>query len=145
MLLSHVRFVPIADIVRLVDFCRYGGAHVVCRQGATDAFELKFANWFDAYCILNRHQDPRTNQDLPGLGFVAEPRCDIGYRSDGGVIETSLKANRTERRKAVRNTDTKTKLMSQPTPFVVNDPFAVRISRAAYRPASPDSVQKLDR
>jgi hypothetical protein len=42
--------------------------------------ELKFANRFDAYCILDRHQDPRTNEDLPGLGFVTKPRRNIGYR-----------------------------------------------------------------
>ena len=85
------------------DFCRYGGKHVVGRQGSTDAFEFKFANRFDAYCTLDRHQDPRTNEDLPRLGFVAKPRCNIGYRSDGGVIETSLKADGAERGKSVRN------------------------------------------
>src|SRR5215510_10628320 len=100
------------------DFCRYGGENVVGRQGPTDAFGLKFANRFDAYGILHRHQDPRTNEDLPGLGFVAKPRRDIGYRSDGGVIETSLKTNGAERRKSVRDTDAKAKLMPQPTPFL---------------------------
>ena len=100
------------------DFCRYGGKHVVGRQGSTDAFELKFANRFDAYCTLDRHQDPRTNEDLPGLGFVAKPRRNIGYRSDGGVIETSLKADGAERGKTVRNANAKTNFMSQPTPLL---------------------------
>src|SRR5262245_15561344 len=95
------------------DFCRYGGEYVVGRQGPTDTCELKFANGFDAYCILDRHQDPRTNEDLPGLGFVAQPRGDIGYRSDGGVIETSFKANGAKRGKAVRNADAKTDFVSQ--------------------------------
>ena len=54
-------------------------------------------------CILDRHQDPRANQDLPGLGFVAKPRSDIGYRSDGGIVEASLKADSAERGKSVRN------------------------------------------
>src|SRR5262245_28709940 len=100
------------------DFCRYGGKYIVGRYGATNALKLKFANWFDVYGIFNRHQDTRTNQDLPWLGFVAKPRCDIGYRSDGGVIETPLKANSTKRRKSMRNTDAEAKLMPQPTPFL---------------------------
>ena len=78
----------------------------------------------------NCHQHPRANQDLSGLGFIAKPRRNIGYRSDGGVIETSLKANGAESRKSVRNTDAKANLMSQPTPFLVNDLIAVRISSA---------------
>ena len=49
------------------DFCRYGRKHVVGRQGSTDAFELKFANRFDAYCILDCRHYPRTNEDCPGL------------------------------------------------------------------------------
>src|SRR5262245_44579824 len=97
---------------------RYGGKYIIGRHGATDALKGKIANCFDADRIFNRHQDTRTNQDLPGLGFVAKPRRDIGYRSDGGVIETSLKTNGAERRKSVRDTDAKTKFMSQPTPLL---------------------------
>src|SRR5262249_34388265 len=59
-------------------------------------------NWFDVDGIFNRHQDTRTNQDLPWLSFVAKPRRDIGYRSDGGVIETALKANGAQRRARAR-------------------------------------------
>jgi hypothetical protein len=83
-----------------------------------EALECKIANWFDGHGIFDRHHDPRTNQDLSGLGFIAKPRCDIGYRSDGGIIETSLKANGAERRESVRYTDAKTNLMPQPMPFL---------------------------
>src|SRR5262245_44646975 len=100
------------------DFCRDGGKYIVGCHGATNALKRKIANWFDVYGIFNRHQDTRTNQDLSWLGFVAKPRRDIGYCSDGGVIETSLKANRAERRKSVRDTHAKAKLMPQPTPFL---------------------------
>jgi hypothetical protein len=31
-------------------------------------------------------------QNLPGLGFIAKARGDIGDRPDGGVIEASLEA-----------------------------------------------------
>ena len=55
---------------------------------------------------------------MPGLGFVAEPRGDVGYRSNGGIIETSLKANGPERRKSMRDTDAEAELMSKSTPFL---------------------------
>ena len=122
---------------------RYGGKYIVGRHRATDALKRKIANWFDVYSIFNRHQDTRTNQDLPRLGFVAKPRRDIGYRSDGGVIETSLKANGAERRKSVRNTDAKAKLMSQPTPFLsqrLQSPCASQAPSA--RPAGPGFRQE---
>ena len=65
-----------------------------------DALECKIASWFDGHGIFDRHHDSRTNQDLSGLGFVAKSRCDIGYRSDSGIVETSLKANGAERRES---------------------------------------------
>ena len=115
---AHVRFVPKADIALLVRFLPIRRKARCRPPRVDDAFELKFANRFDAYCIFNRHQDPRTNKDLPRLGFVTKPRRNIGYRSDGGVIETSFKANGAERRNFVRDTDAKAKLMSQPPPFL---------------------------
>src|SRR5262249_33341752 len=96
--------------------------YIVGRHWATNALKRKVTNWFDVHGIFNRHQDTRTNQDLPGLGFVAKPRRNIGYRSDGGIIETTLKTNGAERRKSVRDTDTKADLMSQSTPFL-SQPF----------------------
>src|SRR5262245_58768320 len=101
-----------------VNLWRYGGKYIVGRHGATDALKHKIANWFDGHRIFDRHQNTRTNQDLSGLGFVAKTRCDIGYRSDCGVIEASLKANCAERSKSVRDTNAKAKLMSQPPPFL---------------------------
>src|SRR5262245_54129636 len=115
----HVCFGPKADIgVHGSRLWRYGGKYIVGRHGATDALKRKIANWFDVDGIFNRHQNTRTNQDLSGLGFVAKTRRDIGYRSDCGVIEASLKANCAERSKSVRDTNAKAKLMSQPPPFL---------------------------
>src|SRR5262249_22764059 len=98
---GHVRFTPESGHVRCTSPCllwansghlcsrvslwRYGGKYIVGRHGATDALKRKIANWFDVDGIFNRHQDTRTNQDLPWLGFVAKTRRDIGYRSDCGV------------------------------------------------------------
>ena len=48
---------------------------VVNRDRPVDAFERQFANRFDGRYTFDLHQDPRANQDLPGLGFVAKPRA----------------------------------------------------------------------
>ena len=55
---------------------------------------------------------------MPGLGFVAKPGCDIGYRSDGGIIEASLKADGAERGKSVRNPDAKANVMPKFAPLL---------------------------
>src|SRR6516165_12004780 len=112
-LFDHLSASQLKPTVRLR---RDGVNDVVNRDRPVDAFERQFANRFDGRYTFDLHQDPRANQDLPGLGFVAKPRGDIGYRPDGGIVETSLKANDTEGRKSVRNTDAKSKLVSQPTP-----------------------------
>ena len=57
-----------------------------------------------------------TDQDLPWLGFIAEPRGHIGYRPDGGIVEASLKANGAERSEAVRYADAEANLVPEPTP-----------------------------
>ncbi len=49
------------------DFCRYGGKHVVGRQGSTDAFELKFADWFDAYSSSTAIKTRGLMRICPGL------------------------------------------------------------------------------
>ena len=138
---AHVRFVPKADIcVHGSNFGRYGGEHVVGRHGTADAFERKIANGFDGHGVFDRHQDPRTNQDLPGLGFVAESRGDVRYRSNGGIIETSLKANGTERRKSMRDTDAEAEAhvpadaISQST---LQSPYAYQA------PSAPPAVRDL--
>src|SRR5262245_52018710 len=49
---------------------------VVSRQRAANALKCKIADRFNRYVILNSHQHAGANQNLPGLGFVAKPRCD---------------------------------------------------------------------
>ena len=48
---------------------------------------------------------------MPGLGFVTKPRRDIGYRSNGGVIEAPLKADSTQRGKSVRDPNAETNVV----------------------------------
>ena len=66
--------------------------------------------------MLDFRQHPRTNQDLPGLRFIAKARGNIGYRPDGGIVEASLIANRAERSESVRNPDAEANLVPEPTP-----------------------------
>jgi hypothetical protein len=53
---------------------------------------------------------------LSGLGFVAQPRGNIGYRSDGRIIEAPLEADGAERGEAVRDADPEAYVVSPPTP-----------------------------
>jgi hypothetical protein len=83
----------------------YGGKYVIRCQRPPEALERELTNGFDGHSILNSHQHPRTNQDLPWLGFVAKPRGDIGNRPDGGVVEPPLKADGAKRGKSLRDAD----------------------------------------
>ena len=65
-------------------------SYVVRRQGPPDTLERKLTHRLNLYRILDRHQYPRTDKYLPGLGFIAEARGNIGHRADGGIVETPL-------------------------------------------------------
>ena len=67
-----------------------GGENIVGRYGSADALEFKLPNRLDCHSIFDRHQDTRANQNLTGLGFVAQPGCNVGYRPDRGIIEPAL-------------------------------------------------------
>jgi hypothetical protein len=54
-----------------------GGEDIVGRYGSANALEFKFPNGLDGDGVFDRHQDARANQNLTGLGFVAEPGCDM--------------------------------------------------------------------
>src|SRR5215475_7179854 len=91
---------------------------VVSRQRAANALKCKIADWFNRYILLNRHQDTGTNQDLPGLGFVAKPRCDVGHGANRGIIKSAFKANRAERGKSVRNPNAEANVVTKFTPLL---------------------------
>ena len=55
---------------------------------------------------------------MPGFGFVAKPRCNVGYRSDSGIIESAFKADGAERGKSVRNSNAEANVVAQPTPLL---------------------------
>ena len=95
-----------------------GGENIVGGYGSANALEFKLPNWLDRDGILDRHQHARADQNLTGLGFVAQPRCDVGHRPDGGIVEASLEADGAERRVSVRYADAKADLVAQPTPLL---------------------------
>src|SRR5512139_2667891 len=97
--------------------CGLSVQHIVSRQWAANALECKIADWFNRYLLLDCHQDTRANQDLPGLGFITKPRCDIGNRSNGGIIKASFKADRAKRGKSVRDPNAEADVVSNFTPL----------------------------
>jgi hypothetical protein len=132
----HVSFAPESRHRSFVctSICRVGGQYVVSRQRTPDTLERKFANGLDCDSILDRHQDTRADEDLTGLGLIAKPRCDIGYRSDGSIIETSFKPDGAKSGKAVRYADAEANVVSQPTPLIGQRSDTVNAFRAPSAP-----------
>src|SRR4029077_2853612 len=91
---------------------RCGGENVVGDYRSTNALEFKLANCLDGDGVLDRHQHTRADQNLTGLGFVAEPGCDIGHCSNGGIVESPLEADGAQGRISVRYANTKADLVS---------------------------------
>ena len=56
----------------------------------SNTLQRKLTHRLDFHDILDLHEHPRANQDLPWLRFVAKPRGDIGYRPYRGIVEASL-------------------------------------------------------
>ena len=81
---------PIDDTTHAYSrLCLNCAEHIVRRQRAPDTLERELTHLLEGHDILNRHQHPGTDQDLTGLGFVAKPSGDIGYRTDGSIVEVT--------------------------------------------------------
>src|SRR5262245_54135781 len=91
---------------------------VVSRQRAANALKCKIADRFNRYILLHCHQNTGANENLPGLGFVAKPRSDVGYRSDGSIIEAPFKADGAERGKSVRDPNAEANVVPKFTPLL---------------------------
>src|SRR5262249_38776536 len=118
---ANVRFGPKADIEPFRPqalICSLVVEDVVSRQRAANALKCKIADRFNRYVLLYGHQHAGANQDLSGLGFVAQPRRNIGYRSDGGIIEAPLKADSAERRKSMRDPNAEANVVPKLTPLL---------------------------
>jgi hypothetical protein len=66
--------------------------------------------------VLDLHQHSRADEDLTRLGLIVQPRGDVGYRADSGVVEPTLEADGAERGKVMRNANAETNLVPEPTP-----------------------------
>ena len=69
----------------------HGADHVVSRQRPPDTLQLELTHWFDRHGVLDLRQHPRTDQNLPGLGLVAQSRGDVRDGADDGVVESASK------------------------------------------------------
>ena len=106
---------PVGCVVSALGL-RHGCEHIVCRQRSPYPLERKLTHWLDLHGIFNFRQHPRTDQDLPRLRFIAEPRSNVGYRPDGGIVEASFKSDGAERGEAVRYADAEANVVTPPTP-----------------------------
>ena len=79
---------------------------VVRRQWPPNTLQLELTHRLDLHGTLNHRQHAGVDEDLSRLGFVAKTRGDVGYRPDGGVVETPLEANSAQRGKPMRYADT---------------------------------------
>jgi hypothetical protein len=93
-----------------------GGNHIVSRQRSPDPLQLELTHCLDLDGILDLRQHSRADEDLPRLRFIAQPRGNVGYRADGGIIEASLEADGAKRGEAVRDTDAKANVVPPPMP-----------------------------
>jgi hypothetical protein len=55
----------------------HGADHVVSRQRPSNPLQLEFADWLDAYGVLDFRKHTSTDEDLSRLGFVAKPRGEL--------------------------------------------------------------------
>ena len=53
--------------------CGRGRKYIVGGYRSANALQFKFDNRLDRHGILNQHHDTRANQNLTGLGLVAQP------------------------------------------------------------------------
>src|SRR5262249_28964376 len=101
-----------------VGFGRQGLYDVVRHHWAANALECKLTDWFDRYGLFNRLPNARADQNLTGLGFIAKAGGDIGYCSDRGIVEATLKSNRAEGCKTMCYPDPEAKVVTKIAPFL---------------------------
>ena len=73
-------------------------------------------------------QYARADEDLARLGFITKAGRDVGNRANGRVIPATLKADRPQCRKAMRDADPEAK------PVTVLTPFHIQLSNLITHP-----------
>jgi hypothetical protein len=66
---------------------RDGRHHIVRRKRPPDPLQLELTHRLDLHGVLDLCQHSRADEDLSGLGLVAQARGDVRYRADSGVVE----------------------------------------------------------
>ena len=77
---------------------------------------------------LDHAVDAPAHHDLVGLGFVAQPRRQVGDAADRGVFQPLLEADLAERGVAQRNADAEAEIVAAVAPALVSAPMVSRIS-----------------
>ena len=95
---------------------RLGSDNIVCSQRPPYPLERELTHRLDFHGMLDLREYPRTDQDLAWLGFVTQPRGNVGYRANSGIVEPALEADSAKRGKAVCCVDTEANVMPEPTP-----------------------------
>ena len=68
--------------------------------------------------LLDHAVDAPADHDLVGLGFVAEPRGEVGDAADRGVFQPLLEADLAERGIAERDADAEAEIVAAVAPFL---------------------------
>ena len=88
-LIAHVAGANLRAVCLIVSCpqaSRDGTDHVVSRQRPPDALQLELTDRLNRHGVLNLCQNPSADQDLSGLGLVAQTRGDIRNGSDGVIV-----------------------------------------------------------
>ena len=80
--------------------CGNCGQHIVSCQRPPDPLQLELTHGLDLDRALDFHQHSRADEDLTRFCFIAQPRGDVGYGADGGIVEPALEADSSERGEA---------------------------------------------
>src|SRR4029450_9982583 len=70
------------------------------------------------YLVLHGSQNLLAHQDLPWLGFIAQPRSQIWNRANGGVVASPFEPDDSQGRIALRGAEAETELVAEPPPFL---------------------------
>ena len=113
-----------------------GAEDVVRHHQAAEPLERKLTDGLDRDSLLDGLPNSRTDEDLTGLGFIAEARRHIGHCPNRRVIPAALKTNCSQRGKAMRNADPEPKVVTKGVgdfnywrggrPSKADTPFAMR-------------------
>src|SRR5437762_14031676 len=90
--------------------------HVINGRSLAQALQCDLADLLQLRVIFDRNSDTATDQYLPVLGLVAQPRREIADRADGGVVHALGEPDLSQGRVALRDANAEAEVMAVPTP-----------------------------